>query len=79
MLTKLQNERLERYKRRVEMYYEAEEAVLLGQEYSIGTRSLKKADLATIRAAIKDMEVQIEALEAGGGKNKAFRFLPRDI
>ena len=50
---KLQKERLERYKKRLEMYYEAEEAVLLNQEYTIGTKSLKRADLSTIRAAIK--------------------------
>lgn len=76
---KLQNERLERYKKRLQMYYEAEEAVLLNQEYTIGTKSLKRADLSTIRAAIKDLESQIEALEATGGKNKAGRFIPRDI
>ena len=76
---KLQKERLERYKKRLEMYYEAEEAVLLNQEYTIGTKSLKRADLSTIRAAIKDMEGQIETLESNGGKNKACRFLPRDI
>ena len=76
---RLQNERLERYKKRLQMYYEAEEAVLLNQEYTIGSRSLKRADLSTIRAAIKDLEGQIEALENTGGKNKAFRFLPRDI
>lgn len=79
MLTKLQKERLERYRNRLEMYYEAEEAVLLNQEYTIGTKSLKRADLSTIRAAIKDLEGQIETLEASGGRNKAFRFLPRDI
>jgi len=76
---KLQKERLERCKKRLSMYYEAEEAVLLNQEYTIGTKSLKRADLSTIRAAIKDLEGQIEALENTGGKNKAFRFLPRDI
>ena len=76
---RLQNERLERYKKRLQMYYAAEEAVLLNQEYTIGTKSLKRADLSTIRAAIKDLEGQIEALENTGGKNKAFRFLPRDI
>ena len=78
-MTRLQKERLERYKKRLEMYYEAEEAVLLNQEYTIGTKSLKRADLSTIRAAIKDLEKQIESLESSGGKNKAFRFLPRDI
>ncbi len=78
-MTRLQKERLERYKKRLAMYYEAEEAVLLNQEYTIGTKSLKRADLSTIRAAIKDLEGQIETLEVSGGKNKAFRFLPRDI
>ena len=72
-MTRLQKERLERYKKRLEMYYEAEEAVLLNQEYTIGTKSLKRADLSTIRAAIKDLEGQITTLESSGGKNKAFR------
>lgn len=76
---KLKEERLKRYKERLQMYYEAEEAVLLNQEYTIGTKSLKRADLGTIRSAIKDLENQIEAMEENGGKNKAFRFLPRDI
>ena len=79
MLSGLQKERLERYKKQLAMYYEAEEAVLLNQEYKIGTRSLRRADLSTIRAAIKDLERQIESLEASGWKNKAFRLLPRDI
>lgn len=79
MLTRLQKERLERYKKQLRLYYKAEEAVLLNQEYAMGTHRLKRADLATIREAIKDLEAQIEVLEANGGKNKAFRILPRDI
>ncbi len=79
MLTKMQEARLERYRKRLSMYYEAEEAVFLNQEYSIGTRSLKRADLSTIRAAIRELEGQIELLENSGGKNKAFRLIPRDI
>lgn len=78
-MTEMQKKRLERYKKRLELYYEAEEAILLGQEYKIGTRSLKRADLSTILEEIKDMEKQVEALETSGGKNKAFRVLPRDI
>lgn len=77
-LSQVKRERLERLKNRLKMYYEAEEAVLLNQEYTIGTKSLKRADLSTIRAAIKDLESQIEQLEAGG-KNFAGRFIPRDI
>ena len=77
-LSELKKERLERYKSRLKMYYEAEEAVLCNQEYTIGTKSLKRADLSTIRAAIKDLEKQIESLEVGG-KRHAGRFVPRDI
>ncbi len=79
MLSELKKQRLEQYKSRLSMYYKAEEAVLLNQEYRIGTRSLRRADLSTIREAIEDLENQIEALERTEGKNKAFRFLPRDI
>lgn len=71
--------RLERYRKRLDMYYSAEEAVLSGQEYHIGSRSLKRADLAAIRAAIDDLETRIEELEDTGGKRYAGRFLPRDI
>lgn len=78
-MNELRKKRLERYKKRLEMYYEAEEAVLLNQEYTIGTKSLKRADLSTIRAAIKDLEKQVESLETAGGKNKAGRFIPRDL
>lgn len=79
MLSEMQKKRLKRYEKRLEMYYEAEEAVLMNQEYSIGSRSLKRADLSTIRSAIEDLEGQIETLKNSGGKNRAFRFIPRDI
>ncbi len=78
-MTERQRQKRDRYKKRLDMYYAAEEAVLLGQEYRIGTRSLKKADLATIRAAIDELEDEIAALEDSGGKRYAGRFLPRDI
>lgn len=74
----VKEERLNLLKNRLNNYYAAEEAILLNQEYVIGTKSLKRADLSTVRAAIKDLQDEIERLE-GGGKNKAFRFVPRDI
>lgn len=77
-LSRVKQERLERLKKRLNLYYEAEEAVLLNQEYVIGTKSLKRADLSTIRTTIKDIEKQVEQLEAGG-RNFAGRFIPRDI
>lgn len=77
-LSRVKQERLERLKKRLNLYYEAEEAVLLNQEYVIGTKSLKRADLSTIRETIKDIEKQVEQLETGG-RNFAGRFIPRDI
>lgn len=78
-MTERQRQKRDRYKKRLEMYYAAEEAVLLNQEYRIGTRSLKRADLSAIRAAIDELEDEIADLEDSGGKRYAGRFLPRDI
>lgn len=79
IMTERQKEKLDRYRRRLDMYYAAEEAVLKSQEYRIGTKSLKRADLASIRAMIKELEDQVSSLEAAGGKRFAGRFVPRDI
>ena len=48
MSNTVQNERLARY-------LKAEKAVLMGQSYTTGTRTLTRADLSTIRAAIDDL------------------------
>lgn len=40
---------------RLRLYLEAERAVLTGQSYTIGNRTLTRANLATIRAAIDDL------------------------
>lgn len=79
MLSRMQKERLERYKKRLAMYYEAEEAILLNQEYTIGSRSLKRADLKAVQEEIKNLESQVAFLESGGGKNRVGRFIPRDL
>ena len=78
-MNETKKKRLERYKKRLEMYYEAEEAVLLNQEYTIGTKSLKRADLSTIKNMIEYLEKQVESLETSGGRNKTGRFIPRDL
>lgn len=43
--------RLERYQRQRELYLKAEEAVLISQSYTIGTRTVTRADLTEIRKA----------------------------
>lgn len=72
--------RLESYKRRLDLYYQAEEKVLNGQSYTLGKRSVTRADLAEIRVAIKDLESKIQALETNGTtKRKVARIIPRDF
>lgn len=71
-------ERLERAKKRLELYYKAEEAILTGQEYTIGTKRLRRADLEDVQAMIKQLENDVESLKAQG-KNRALRGVPLDI
>ena len=47
-MSKLQNERLKKY-------IEAEEAILAGQSYTIGNRTLTRANLATVEKVIQDL------------------------
>jgi hypothetical protein len=78
----MDNERLLKARERLSAYYEAELAVLSGQSYSIGTRSLTRANLAWIRTQIDNLENQVEELKSmseGKGRRKAFRITPRDL
>lgn len=47
-MSKLQNERLKKY-------IEAEEAILAGQSYTIGNRTITRANLATVEKVIQDL------------------------
>ena len=75
-------ERLTRAKERLNAYYDAELAVLSGQSYSMGSRTLTRANLTEIRKAIKELEAQVDELEsaaAGKGYRKAIPIIPRDL
>lgn len=74
-------QRIERVRKELDMYYEAEIQVLSAQSYSVGSRSLTRANLAEIRAAIKEYENLLENLENqsnGRGKNLIIRAVPQD-
>lgn len=74
--------RLEKTKKRLDAYYEAELAVLAGQEYKIGTRSLTRANLEEIKTAIDNLEKKVDQLTAlieGKGRRKAYRITARDL
>lgn len=76
----MSDSQLERLKTRLQMFYDAESAILLGQEYHNGSFSLRRADLGMIESTIKDLEKQISELESSNrGKRCAFRVTPRDL
>jgi len=57
-------------------WIEAEKAVMTGQEYRIGTRMLKRADLSEIRQSIKYWKDEIAALE-GRSRIRVQQVIPR--
>lgn len=61
------NYRVENLKKRLEMYYAAEEAILSSQEYSINGRTLKRADLGAVQNMIKELEKQINNISGRRG------------
>jgi polyhydroxyalkanoate synthesis regulator phasin len=73
MVVFMLEERLQKAKDRLNAYYEAELAVLVGQEYRIGSRTLRRADLQEIRAAINELEKLVQQLEAQLNSNTAIR------
>lgn len=73
---------LDRAKQRLDLYYEAEKAILAGQSYTLGSRSLTRANLMWVRLQIKELENQVAELESqavGKGRRRAFRITPRDL
>lgn len=79
---KMISERLAKAKERLSAYYEAELAVLSGQSYTIGTRSLTRANLAWIKTQIDNLENQVLILQSqadGKGRNRVIGVIPRDF
>lgn len=77
-----QKARLEIARKHLEAWLAAELEVTTHQSYTIGSRSLTKADLSEIGERIKywTNEVsRLENLEARGGRNRVFRVVPRDL
>lgn len=66
--------RLEKLKARLALYYEAERAILTSQAYTVGDRTLTRADLKTVRAIIDDLEDTIDSLENSRGLRREVVF-----
>lgn len=73
---------LEIAKKHLSAWLDAELEVTTHQSYTIGSRSLTKADLGEIREQIKfwnDEVARLENIEKRGGRNRVFRAVPRDL
>lgn len=74
--------RYERNVERLELYYEAERAIIDGaQSYTIGTRTLTRADLGKVQDMIATLESKVaedEATLAGSGRRKSVGVYLRD-
>lgn len=73
---------LETAQRHLDAWLEAELAVTNAQSYTIGSRTMTKADLGEIRRAIKYWQGKVATLEnvaKTSGRNRVRRFVPRDL
>lgn len=69
-------------KEHLDVWLEAEAAVANAQSYTIGSRSMTKANLGEIRKQIEYWQGKVTALEniaKNGGRNRVRRFVPRDL
>ena len=69
-------------KKKLGIWLAAEDAISTGQRYQIDDRSLTRADLYDVRKEIEFWEERLavaEAEERYGGRNRVFRFVPRDV
>lgn len=67
---------------KLQTWLDAEEAIATGQSYQIGTRMLTRADLKQVREQMEYWAgklAEAEAEESNGGRNRAYRFVPRDL
>jgi hypothetical protein len=73
---------LETAKKHLDAWLEAEMAVTNAQSYTIGSRTMTKANLSEIRKAIEYWQnkvTQLENIQKSGGRNSVKRFVPRDL
>lgn len=73
---------LERAKKHLDMWLEAESEVAVNQSYTIGGKTFTRADLGQIRKEIEFWANKVAALENLAnkkGRNRVFRIVPRDL
>lgn len=63
-------------KKRLEMYYEAEQAILLNQSYTVDGMTLNRANLSHVQKQIKQLENEIRRADSKGRRVR--RVIPLD-
>lgn len=73
----MSKQKLDLKKERLQRYYKAEEKILKGQSYTIGSRTLTRANLASVQRIIRELEAEVGALEKRGStKRRSARVVP---
>ena len=73
---------LEEARKHLEVWLSAEAEIATSQSYTIGTRSLTRANLKEVREQIKFWQNKVAELEncaARKGRNRIYRAVPRDL
>lgn len=66
----------------LDIWLEAETEIATSQSYTIGTRSLTRANLKEVREQIKFWQNKVAQLEneaVNKGRNRVYRAVPRDL
>ena len=63
----------------LQLWLDAERAVTTGKSYTIGTRSLTRANLSDIAERIKYWSNELAKLESGRRGIRVVRVVPRDL
>ncbi|NFO15186.1 hypothetical protein FDB34_13460 [Clostridium botulinum] len=73
---------LETAQEHLQSWLKAELAVVNGQSYTIGTKTLNRANLSQIKEQIKFWKNELELakkIQARKGRNRVYRIVPRDL
>lgn len=70
---------LEEARQNLKTWLDAEMAVATGQEYTIGGRTLKRANLGLVASRVSFWKKEVEKLEAGVRGARVIGVVPRDF
>ncbi|MCX4355666.1 MAG: DUF6148 family protein [Oscillospiraceae bacterium] len=73
---------LKEAQKHLKIWLKAESEIATSQSYTIGTRTLTRANLKEVRDQIKFWENKVAELEsaaANKGRNRVYRAVPRDL